>query len=383
MKQPLTLLCLLAVVATVFSPVRWGARANDKLLDETVEFTGAVLFLQSHVPALVIGVVRDGQTAVFGFGETSDGSRRRPDSHTMLRIGSISKAFTGQVLASLVADGTVKFSDRLQDRIGWNVPIPSRGEHQIRLIDLATHSAGLPREVDREPGPPDNPFSTLTPEAYRNALAADPLIFAPGTGALYSNFGFDLLSAALSHAAGKSYDILLKERVLELAGLSDTVLSLRSSDHIRLLQGHDFDGKPLPDVTTPLIAAGASGLYSTPDDILRWLSWHLDRFNSKDGEVRLLDHAAYLQRDGLSPIFGFDESGHMNAISLGWIVMAPHNGLPLILQKAGGLQGIFSYAAFAPTRGIGAFVAINKFDFGAAMQMASVVNNLIGELAPR
>jgi serine-type D-Ala-D-Ala carboxypeptidase/endopeptidase len=383
MKQPLTLLCLLAVVATVFSPVRWGARANDKLLDETVEFTGAVLFLQSHVPALVIGVVRDGQTAVFGFGETSDGSRRRPDSHTMLRIGSISKAFTGQVLASLVADGTVKFSDRLQDRIGWNVPIPSRGEHQIRLIDLATHSAGLPREVDREPGPPDNPFSTLTPEAYRNALAADPLIFAPGTGALYSNFGFDLLSAALSHAAGKSYDILLKERVLESAGLSDTVLSLRSSDHIRLLQGHDFDGKPLPDVTTPLIAAGASGLYSTPDDILRWLSWHLDRFNSKDGEVRLLDHAAYLQRDGLSPIFGFDESGHMNAISLGWIVMAPHNGLPLILQKAGGLQGIFSYAAFAPTRGIGAFVAINKFDFGAAMQMASVVNNLIGELAPR
>lgn len=383
MKQPLTLLCLLAVVATVFSPVRWGARANDKLLDETVEFTGAVLFLQSHVPALVIGVVRDGQTAVFGFGETSDGSRRRPDSHTMLRIGSISKAFTGQVLASLVADGTVKFSDRLQDRIGWNVPIPSRGEHQIRLIDLATHSAGLPREVDREPGPPDNPFSTLTPEAYRNALAADPLIFAPGTGALYSNFGFDLLSAALSHAAGKSYDILLKERVLELAGLSDTVLSLRSSDHIRLLQGHDFDGKPLPDVTTPLIAAGASGLYSTPDDILRWLSWHLDRFNSKDGEVRLLDHAAYLQRDGLSPIFGFDKSGHMNAISLGWIVMAPHNGLPLILQKAGGLQGIFSYAAFAPTRGIGAFVAINKFDFGAAMQMASVVNNLIGELAPR
>lgn len=383
MKQPLTLLCLLAVVATVFSPVRWGARANDKLLDETVEFTGAVLFLQSHVPALVIGVVRDGQTAVFGFGETSDGSRRRPDSHTMLRIGSISKAFTGQVLASLVADGTVKFSDRLQDRIGWNVPIPSRGEHQIRLIDLATHSAGLPREVDREPGPPDNPFSTLTPEAYRNALAADPLIFAPGTGALYSNFGFDLLSAALSHAAGKSYDILLKERVLESAGLSDTVLSLRSSDHIRLLQGHDFDGKPLPDVTTPLIAAGASGLYSTPDDILRWLSWHLDRFNSKDGEVRLLDHAAYLQRDGLSPIFGFDKSGHMNAISLGWIVMAPHNGLPLILQKAGGLQGIFSYAAFAPTRGIGAFVAINKFDFGAAMQMASVVNNLIGELAPR
>jgi D-alanyl-D-alanine-carboxypeptidase/D-alanyl-D-alanine-endopeptidase len=370
----------LAVEVTVFGP---GARADDKLLEETVEFTGTILFMQSHVPALVIGVVRDGQTAVFGFGETSDGSGKAPDRRTMLRVGSLTKAFTGQVLASLVADGTVKFSDQLQDRIGWNVTIPSRAGHQIRLIDLVTHSAGLPREVNREPGPPDNPFSTLTPEAYRNALASDPLIFSPGTGALYSNFGFDVLSAALSHAAGKPYDSLLKERVLGPAGLTDTVLSLRPDDHSRLLQGHSIDGKPLPDVTTRLIAAGASGIYSTPNDILRWLSWHLDRFKSGDAEVRLLDHAAYLQRDGLNPVFGFDESGHMDAIGLGWIVMEPHDNLPLILQKAGGLQGIFSYTAFAPTRGIGAFVAINKFDFAVAGEMARVVNHMIGELAPR
>ena len=73
----------------------------------------------------------------------------------------------------------------------------------------------------------------------------------------------------------------------------------------------------------------------------------------------------------------------MDAISLGWIVMAPHDDQPLILQKAGGLQGIFSYTAFAPTRGVGIFIAINKFDFGAALTMASAVNHLIAELAPR
>jgi D-alanyl-D-alanine-carboxypeptidase/D-alanyl-D-alanine-endopeptidase len=214
-------------------------------------------------------------------------------------------------------------------------------------------------------------------------LAADPLVFPPGTGALYSNFGFDILSEALSHAAGKPYDILLKERVLDRAELTDTLHSLRADDDPRLLQGHGVDGKPLPKVKTPLIAAGASGVYSTPDDILRWLSWHLDRFGSKDAEVRLLDHAAYLQRDGLDPVSGLDESGRMDAVSLGWIVMAPHGDLPLILQKAGGLQGIFSYTAFAPARGVGAFIAINKFDFGAAKAMTDALNNLIGELAPR
>jgi serine-type D-Ala-D-Ala carboxypeptidase/endopeptidase len=55
----------------------------------------------------------------------------------------------------------------------------------------------------------------------------------------------------------------------------------------------------------------------------------------------------------------------------------------LILQKAGGLQGIFCYAAFAPTRGVGAFVAINQFNFGAAMAMAVAVNDMIAALAPR
>ena len=379
-RAPQGLLAAMAILLNIFGA---SARADDKLLDEIVNFTGMVLFLQSRVPALVIGVVRDGKTAVVGFGETSDGSGKAPDKHTMLRVGSLTKAFTGQVLASLVADGTVRFTDRLQDRLGWDVPIPKRGAHEIRLIDLATHSSGLPRELAREFGPPNDPFSTRTPEAYREALAADPLVFAPGTGALYSNFAFDVLSAALSHAAGKPYDRVLKERVLDPAGLQDTVLSLRAGDEARLLQGHNFDGSPLPNVSTPLIFAGAGGIYSTPDDILRWLAWHLDRVSSKGAEVRLLDHAAYLQRDGLNPVSGLDESGRMDAMSLGWIVMAPQGNRPLILQKSGGLQGIFSYTAFAPTRGVGAFIAINKFDFAALMAMATGVNELIGDLAPR
>ncbi len=73
----------------------------------------------------------------------------------------------------------------------------------------------------------------------------------------------------------------------------------------------------------------------------------------------------------------------MDAISLGWIVMEPHGDMPLILQKAGAVQDIFCYAAFAPTRRVGAFVAINKFDAGAAEAMAGVINHMIAELAPR
>ena len=122
--------------------------ADDKLLEETVKFTG------SKVPALVVGVVRNGKTTVYGFGETSEGSAKPPDGNTLLRVGSLTKAFTGQVLASLVASKKLGFTDRLQERLGWNVIVPQRNGHEIRLIDLATHTSGLPEKWKENLAPP-------------------------------------------------------------------------------------------------------------------------------------------------------------------------------------------------------------------------------------
>jgi D-alanyl-D-alanine-carboxypeptidase/D-alanyl-D-alanine-endopeptidase len=359
------------------------AQAKDKLLEEAVDFTGTMLFLESKVPGLVVGAIRNGETAVAGFGKISTQADKAPDGKTLMRIGSITKAFTGAVLASLAADGAVRFTDPLQKRLGWDVKVPQKDGKEIRLIDLATHSSGLPREIERAPGPADNPFQTITKEALIRNLQGDPLLFAPGAGALYSNFAFDLLAQALANAAGKPYEDVLRERVLDPTRLTSTVFTPNAEQRTRLMQGHDFDGKPLPDAPSVAMISGAGGLYSTADDMLRWLTWHLDRFSTAGAETRFLDHAAYLPRDGLSPVLGLDESGHMDAMGLGWVVMMPRGTRPLILQKAGGLQGIFSYTAFAPTHGVGVFIAINQFNLGAALKMAEVVNELIATLAPR
>jgi D-alanyl-D-alanine-carboxypeptidase/D-alanyl-D-alanine-endopeptidase len=358
-------------------------QAKDRLLDEAVGFTGALLFLESKVPGLVIGAVRNGETAVAGFGKVGPDIDRAPDGKTLLRIGSITKAFTGAVLASLVADGTVKLTDPLQKRLGWDVEIPTRDGKDIRLIDLATHTSGLPREVERAPSPPDNPFQTITRDAFIQNLRGGALLFAPGTGALYSNFAFDLLAQALANTAGKSYEELLHERLLAPAGLSSTVFAPDSDQRKNLAQGHSFDGTPLPEAPTVPMIAGSGGLYSTADDILRWIAWHLDRSSTTDAEMRFLNHAAYVQRDGLNPVFGLDEAGQMDAMGLGWVIMMPKGGRPLILQKSGGLQGVFSYMAFAPARRTGVFVAISQFNLGAALKMAEVANELIAMLAPR
>jgi D-alanyl-D-alanine-carboxypeptidase/D-alanyl-D-alanine-endopeptidase len=357
--------------------------SGDKLLDEVLQFTGTVLFLETKVPALVIGAVRNGESAVAGFGRARAESDRAPDGKTLLRIGSITKPFTGAVLAGLLADGKVKLMDPLQQTLGWNVNVPTKDGKQIRLIDLVTHTSGLPREIERAPSPDNNPFQTITKEAFISNLQSGQLLFAPGTGALYSNFAFDLLAQALANVVGKPYEELLQERVLKPAGLTSTVFAPAKEQQALLLQGHNFDGTPLPDVPTVPMIMGSGGLYSTPEDMLRWIAWHLNRSWIPDVEMRLLDHAAYVYRDGLDPVFGLDESGPMDALGLGWIIMMPRGERPLILQKAGGLQGVFSYMAFAPSRGVGAFAAISQFSFGAATMMAKVVNEMIASLAPR
>jgi len=369
-------------VAMVCSVPR--AEAEDALLAETVEFTGFFIHVTAKSPGLVIGAIRNGETVVRGFGEISDGSGKAPDGDTIMRIGSITKAFTGATLASMAADGKVQFTDKLQDRLGWDVTIPELGGKAIRLVDLATHSAGFPRESQIGPlGEGGDPTKLVTKEDYVESLKKFPLLYPPGTGMLYSNFGFDLLAQALANTAGKPYPELLKERVLDPAGLKDTMFDLRPGDEARTMRGHNFDGSQMPLSQTSPMIVGAGGLYSTANDMLRWLKWHLDRFNAKDAEMRLLDHRAYLNRDGLDPVFGLGEAGHMDEMGLAWIVMQPEGDRPLILQKSGGLQGQFSYVAFAPTRGVGVFVSINEFNAAGFSEMAKAVNDLITELAPR
>ncbi|TIT28379.1 MAG: D-alanyl-D-alanine-carboxypeptidase/endopeptidase AmpH, partial [Mesorhizobium sp.] len=223
-----------------------------------------------------------------------------------------------------------------------------------------------------------------TKEAQIAALKDNPLLFAPGTAVLYSNFGYDLLGAALANVSGKPYAEVLRERVLDPLGMKDTVFNPRPADEPRLMQGHNFGGSPLPIVPTSTAMECAGGLYSTADDLLRWMNWHVDnKPSAANAELRLLNHAAFLYRDGLASVVGLDDGGPMDAMGLGWVIMLPNEHRPLILQKSGGLQGMFLYVAIAPTRGVGAFFVMNEFNAAGFMAGVKTTNDLVAEIAPR
>lgn len=365
----------IAVVCAFFFSVV-PALAEDKLLEEALEFTAEIFYLQTAVPGVIIGGIREGKTAVFGVGETKKGSDRTPDGDTAFGVGSITKSFTGLSLAHLVSSGTVELSDPVGPLIDLVDTFPERDGKIIRLVDLATHAGGFPRELSPVEG-----VEKYSDQSFAEYLKDDALLFAPGTGLLYSNIGFDVLGIAAGKAAGKPYADYLKETVLDPLGMAST--SYTKPAHENVASGYDWNGNEMIPADPNSNSFGASGLYTTAHDMLRYLEWHLDRFDEKGMEARRISQAAWRMRDGLSPVYGLDESGHMDAMGLGWVIMMPEGDRPLIIQKAGGTNGVFSYTAFAPHRGVGIFMAINQFNFSAGLEMAQVVNELIATLAPR
>jgi D-alanyl-D-alanine-carboxypeptidase/D-alanyl-D-alanine-endopeptidase len=357
-----------------------AAAHGDALLDEAVTFNAAILHLQTDVPGLLLGAVRQGEVAIAGMGETRKGNGIQPDGDTVLRIGSITKVFAGEMLAHAVARGEARFTDPVADLLPGRLAEAAFRHAPITLVDLATHSGGLPREVPREEGPENDPFSTITPEAFAQWLEGNELQFQPGTAIAYSNFGFDLLAAAIETAGKADYATLLEQRITAPLDMASTGFEFTGDMQSRLMSGHGPDGEPLTDIPSGDVIVGSGGLRSTANDLMRWLEWHLGDQRGND-EVRFLDHAVYVQRDGKTAVLAMDESGRMDAMGLGWVVMNETADRPFILQKAGALHGQMSYIAFAPAHGTAVFVSINQFDFSAAYAMTEVANNLLSELS--
>ena len=341
------------------------------------------MYLTAQVPGLIFGAVRNGETAFVGFGGDRDGNGKEPDENSIFRIASVSKVFCGNVLGSLVVDGTVGLTDPLQAYVGEGVTVPTKDGRTLRLIDLVGQNSGLPRELSRPESPPEDPFATNTKEVQLAEIQKDLYLFAPGTSAFYSNYGYDLLGTALSNAAGKPYADLLKERVLDPLGMKDTSVNPPAEAKDRLMQGHFFDGSPMPNVPTSAGIECAGGLHTTGADMLRFIAWNLDQTGEDLREVRQITQAAHVYRDGLKTVVGIDDAGPMGAMGLGWVINFPEGNRPLILEKTGGLQGFFIYMAIAPTRGVGAFFVMNEFNAGAYHGAVTATNNFVASMATR
>ena len=336
---------------------------------------GEELYQQSAVTGMVLVVVRNREVMVKSYGETFPGSEHSPDANSLLRLCSISKVFAADLLTRLAAEGKVSLDDSLQRYAPHGKLVPQgSGGAQITLRDLATHTAGLPREVGAYPR--KAPHFTFPNQAYRwSWLPRQNLISPPGAAALYSNVGFDLLGDALASATHKTYAQLLHDRLVQPLALWDTTLSPSQEQCSRLLRGTRDEG-PCTD-TQPSGASG--GVYSTPADMAKLLQYllHIPGSAAQPGAAL----AVYLKPQQLKSFEGLSHAGDPTGIGLGWIQLGDPESPSMVMEKTGGGAGFMTYIALNPQRQTGVFLAATEGKGNAQVVFFHEANNLLAALA--
>ncbi|WBM72865.1 D-alanyl-D-alanine-carboxypeptidase/endopeptidase AmpH [Buttiauxella sp. WJP83] len=322
-------------------------------------------------------VVIDGNQRVFrSFGETRPGNNVRPQLDSVIRIASLTKLMTSEMLVKMLDQGKVQLHDPLSKYAPAGARVPTFNGKPITLVNLATHTSSLPRE---QPGGAAHRtvFTWPTRDQRWNWLANASLKSAPGTIASYSNLAFDLLADALGRAAGKPYPQLFEEQITRPLGMKDTTFT-PSPDQCKRLMVAEKGASPCDNT---LAAIGSGGVYSTPDDMMRWMQQFLSSdFHRRNTQADRMQTLIY-QRAQLTKVIGMDVPGKADALGLGWVYMAPKNGRPGIVQKTGGGGGFITYMAMVPQSNVGVFVVVTRSPLTRFVNMSDGVNDLVSELS--
>ncbi|QDT53684.1 Beta-lactamase [Caulifigura coniformis] len=328
--------CVLLALLVVSSAPQ-ATRADDSTtLSTRVSQLTADYRAKRPFAALSVGLLQNGQSHTFSYGQTGEADSQRPtDGRTLFEIGSISKVFTSLALAVMVERGDVNLNDPLS-RILPDATL-SEDAGNITLHELSTHTSGLPRlpvaMIFDALWNRDNPYVAFDERRLEHFLSSWK---APDQRAfMYSNLGAGLLGHALQHKAGLgSYDSLLKSTIATPLGLVDTTVHLSADQKSRYASGYSLKGLPVSSWDFNALA-GAGAIRSSTDDLLVFLKHQLNPEQSPLGKPITRSHKTRKQT----------KSG---VIGLGWLIVEK-DGRTLFFHN-GATGGYTAFIGFEPGR---------------------------------
>src|ERR1043166_3724186 len=170
---------------------------------------------------IVVGRLEGTNGSIVGAGTMSLTNSRLVDGNTVFEIGSITKVFTGVLLADMANRGEVRPDDPASKYLPPTVKMPSRNGKVITLAHLASHRSGLPR-MPEDLAHRKYPFENYSLEQVFKFFSSYELPRDPGSAYEYSNFGMGLLGDVLARRAGTNYEQLVLDRICKALGMTDT-----------------------------------------------------------------------------------------------------------------------------------------------------------------
>ncbi len=296
-----------------------------------------------QIPGLALAVTdRDQLLHIATYGYANLDAREPVTPDHLFETGSIGKSFTAIALLQLQEEGEIDLQMPVTAYLPW-FEVQS-GYEPITMHHLLSMTAGITSGSDF---PADKRFEIW---ALRETSTAWP----PGERFHYSNLGYKALGVVLERIEGKPYAEIIRERILNPLGMTQTDPTITHETRKKLVAGHRYfyDDRPwlprhgLVPATWLETDTGDGCIASTPADLAIYLRELLN------GGQRLLSRASF---EAMTSQIIERSAGRW----YGYGLASSGSGSQMLIGHGGSMVGYYAHMLGDLETGLGVTVMIN------------------------
>ncbi|MDO4710188.1 MAG: serine hydrolase domain-containing protein [Pseudomonadota bacterium] len=345
----------------------------------TFEQMARQIVANQRVPGLAVAIVKDGKIlSARGYGVTDTLNPRPVDAHTVFRLASLSKTFSGTLGGMLVEEGALDLHQPVVRYVPDFRLRSADATSRLSVANLLSHSIGLPRTAfDRDIQANASYYSV------RAKLAGAPLSCGPGECYSYQNVAFSVFGDVVHSATGRVFDDHIQRRIFKPLGMNDASLGLEgitrspswAKPHIRAGSGW----RSLMPKPTYYRLGPAAGVNASATDMAQYL---LAQTGHRPDVLspQLLNTIRTLRIDTPSEMRGAAgwrrERLYSAGYGMGWRVYN-YAGQPMYFH-GGAVQGYRAAMAVLPQQNLGVAVLWNAESGLPSGLLPTILDSAIG-----
>ncbi|WP_452221383.1 serine hydrolase [Lacinutrix salivirga] len=240
---------------------------------------------KGNVNSFAVAIYKDGKMYQNYYGEIDKGSKIKPNDSTLYEIASITKTFTGSLVAKAVLSDKLNLDDDIRKYLGDDYSNLEYQGQPITIKHLLTHSMGLKNKLTKgfeairekvTSGTYDYKTDTYTIDDLLKDLKTVTLDKKPGKVYAYNSLGPELLAYILEQVNNKPFKEQMNAFFKELA-MNDTYLNESQKYKNRLING--YKGDTLAPIDYDPVYGAAGGAISTLPDLATYMKYLVDNKN--------------------------------------------------------------------------------------------------------
>ena len=323
---------------------------ENKSIEETVEHFAKEFLGDDRIHSVSIALYNNGKEFTFHFGEQSPNKKNPPNDSTLYELASVTKTFTGTMVAKAILDGKISLDDDIRDYLPQQYPNFEYNGEIITIKNIITHTGGFP----------NFPPSMESKIEFWNGLHEITIDSKPGTEFRYSNTAPEIMAYILEKAYGIPYQELVEEFIFKPNEMTNTKFKLNQNDKNLLIRGYNGDKEPQQHFQNNLWG-GIAGIHSNTKDLIKYIKYHLNESITEVKESR---------KNFFSTQYDFDIGYHWNIVEIENEVCYRHHG---------GIWGMQNWLMIFPESNIGIAVLSNASFEGTVLSKG--IDDRLEELA--